>query len=81
MATLFIDDTDHGEVVIPRFTPTRWSICGDGLTCGYSMALPVIDEYRSPFRFTGGLERVVVEVDGERAVDPMAEAQQSLRGQ
>ena len=81
VATLFIDDTDQGEVVIPRFTPTRWSICGDGLTCGYSMALPVIDEYRSPFRFTGVLERVVVDVDGERAVDPMAQAQQSLRGQ
>ena len=35
---------------IPRFTPTRFSITGDGLCCGYDRGMPVVDDYRPPFR-------------------------------
>ena len=49
---------------IPRFTLTRFSVTGAGLTCGYSDGLPVTRRYRAPFRFTGELDDVVVEVDG-----------------
>jgi hypothetical protein len=43
--------------------------------------MPVVDEYRPPFRFTGYLHRVVVDVAGEPFVDERAEAEQALRTQ
>ena len=45
---------------------------GEGLCCGYDSGLPVTPDYHAPFRFTGELERVVVEV-GEESL-PDAEA-------
>jgi hypothetical protein len=79
IGTLVIDGNDAGSVDIERFTPTRFSITGDGLCCGYDMGMPVINDYRPPFRFTGTLHRVVVDVEGDPFVDPDAEAEQSLR--
>jgi arylsulfatase A-like enzyme len=79
--TLLIDGASVGETAIPRFTPTRFSITGEGLCCGYDIGMPVVDDYRPPFRFTGELRRVVVEVEGEPFVDPEAEADLSLRSQ
>ena len=70
-----------GEVAIPRFTPTRFSLTGDGLCCGYDLGLPICDDYRPPFRFTGRLLRVVVDVEGEPFVDPGAEAEIAIRSQ
>jgi arylsulfatase len=79
IGTLVIDGSDVGSVDIERFTPTRFSITGEGLCCGYDMGMPVINDYRPPFQFTGTLHRVVVEVEGVPFVDPDAEAEQSLR--
>jgi arylsulfatase A-like enzyme len=79
--TLVVDGADVGRVDIERFTPTRFSITDEGLCCGYDMGMPVIDEYRPPFRFTGTLRRVVVEVDGGPFVDPTAEAGLSIQTQ
>ena len=46
---------------------------GEGLCCGYDSGLPVTDQYyRAPFRFTGTIKRVVVEVAGVEDVDPEA---------
>lgn len=79
--TLLIDGEPVGETAIPRFTPTRFSITGEGLCCGFDTGMPVVDEYRPPFRFTGTLHRVVVDVSGEPYVDPRAEAELSVRAQ
>ena len=79
--SLLIDGEPVGETTIPRFTPTRFSITGEGLCCGFDTGMPVVDDYRPPFRFTGTLHRVVVEVEGEPFVDPEAEADLSLRSQ
>ncbi len=79
--TLLVDGDEVGAGEIPRFTPTRFSITDDGLTCGYALGMPVVDDYQAPFRFTGRLHRVVVEVDGDPFVDPAAEADLSLRAQ
>jgi hypothetical protein len=46
---------------------------GEGLCCGYDSGLPVTDHYRAPFRFTGRIAQVVVEVDGDASA-PDAEA-------
>ena len=70
--------TSVGVGDIPRFTPTRFSITDAGLSCGYDWAMPVVDDYRAPFRFTGGLHRVIVDVDGEPFVDAEAEADLAL---
>jgi arylsulfatase len=81
VATLTIDGEGVGSVEVPHFTLTRWSICGDGLTIGRSMALPVVAEYTSPFPFTGTIRRVTVDVDGGPVVDAEALAEQALRAQ
>ena len=81
IATLVIDGADAGSVEIPRFTLTRWSICGDGLTVGRSMALPVVRDFASPFAFTGTILEVTVDVDGGPVVDVEARAEQAMRAQ
>ena len=45
----------HGAAVIET--------SGEGLCCGYDSGLPVTHDYRAPFRFTGRIEQVVVEID------------------
>jgi arylsulfatase len=75
---LLVDGTETARLEIPRFTLTRFSLTGAGLTCGYSDGLPVTRRYTAPFRFTGGLDDVVVEVDGPPWADPEAEADHAL---
>ena len=79
--TLLIDGAPAGEVEIPRFTPTRFSLTGDGLSCGYAASLPVCRDYQQPFRFTGTIRRVVVDVEGAPFVDPEAEAEAAIKSQ
>ncbi len=78
---LYVDGARVAEAEIPRFTPNRFSLTGAGLTCGYSNGLPVTDEYEAPFRFTGRLIRVVVDVDGDAFTDPEAEAAIAIASQ
>ncbi|HUY64098.1 MAG TPA: hypothetical protein VMV14_06230, partial [Acidimicrobiales bacterium] len=75
------DGTLVGEAEIPRMTPMRFSLTGAGLTCGYSDGLPVNRAHRAPFRFTGRLHRVVVEVDGPPFSDPEGDTQFALARQ
>ena len=51
----------------------RYYNTGAGLTCGYELGPPVGDGYEAPFRFTGTIHEVVVEVTGEPPRDPLAE--------
>ncbi len=70
---LLIDGLAVGRGDIAMTTPVRYSISGAGLTCGWEQGPPVGTGYAAPFRFTGTLHRVVVEVDGEGHRDPEAE--------
>jgi len=70
---LLVDGATVGEAEIPTTTPVRYSISGAGLTCGWEQGPPVGEGYPAPFRFTGTLRRVVVEVDGVGHRDPEAE--------
>ena len=81
VGALLIDGEPVGEVEIGRFTPTRFSMTGDGLSCGYSAGLAVCRDYQQPFRFTGRIRRVVVEVEGAPFVDPKDEADIAIRSQ
>jgi arylsulfatase len=73
VAALYVGDRKVGEGPIPRTVPAVIETSGEGLCCGYDSGLPVTDRYRAPFRFTGRIAQVVVEVDGEAAA-PDAEA-------
>ncbi|MHB8594096.1 MAG: arylsulfatase, partial [Acidimicrobiales bacterium] len=78
---LLVDGVVVGEGAIPRFTPMRFSLTGAGLTCGYGDGLPVSRSYTAPFRFTGTIHRVVVEVDGPPFSDSEADAHFALARQ
>lgn len=78
---LLVDDTPVGEGEIPRFTPNRFSLTGAGLTCGYSDGLPVTGDYTAPFRFTGRIARVTIDLDGRHFNDPSAEAAIAIAAQ
>ena len=80
-AELSIDGVAVGSAEIPRFTPTRFSLTGAGLTVGRGTALAVSDDYSGPFAFTGTVDRVVVEVDGAAFRDPAGEAAMAIRTQ
>ena len=70
---LYMDDEEvgRGELVTQ---PGPFCLVGDGICVGRDSASPVTPAYRAPFRFTGGtIERVVVDVSGERYVDHEAE--------
>jgi arylsulfatase len=76
--SLLVDGTVVAEGDIPRFTPTRFSLTGAGLTCGYGLEPAVSDDYRAPFPFSGRLDRVVVEVEGAAWRDPEDEARVAI---
>jgi arylsulfatase len=79
IATLLVDGAEDASVAIPRFTLTRWSICGDGLSVGRSMALPVVRDWSSPFAFGGTIHEVTIDVDGGPGGDGEARAEQAMR--
>jgi arylsulfatase len=81
VAHLLADDREVGAGEIPRFTPVRFAITGDGVHCGEHWGVPVCADYRMPFRFTGPLHRVLVDVDGEPFADPESDAHDALRKQ
>ncbi len=66
---LFINDRQVAEGEIPRTIGLRYHLADDGLCCGYDGQTPTTEDYRSPFRFTGTLNRVVVTTEGERHED------------
>lgn len=81
LAQLLVDGAVVGETEIRSFTWNRFSICGHGLTCGWANAPAVCDDFVAPYAFTGGLEPVVIDVEGNPVVDPVAEATDAVTSQ
>jgi arylsulfatase A-like enzyme len=71
--TLLVDGTDVAGGAVPRITPARYTITGGGLTCGWEQGPPIGLGYAAPFRYSGALERVVIEVGGAAIVHAEAE--------
>ena len=74
-ATLYIDDeaVGSGEIVTQ---PGNFCLIGDGICVGRDSASPVTPDYgdRGTFTFTGGtIDKVVVDVTGDRYVDHEAQ--------
>ena len=50
--------------------PGYFCVIGDGICVGRDSASPVTPEYTAPFRFSGGaIDKVVVDVSGDRYID------------
>jgi arylsulfatase len=59
---LFVNGKPVGEAPIAKTVAIIYWPHGEGLTCGYDHLTPVAKAYQSPFRFTGTIRRVVVDV-------------------
>ncbi len=71
---LKINDKVVGEADIPLTTPVMYGLTGVNVTCGYGNGEPVSpDDYQNPFKFTGKIKKVVVEITGEPLFDAEAE--------
>jgi arylsulfatase len=60
---LYINGQECGEGQIPRTVPFMFGL-GVGFQIGRDEGNPVTNDYASPFRFTGTLRRVIVDVSG-----------------
>lgn len=78
---LFLDAKPIGAGEIPRTVPAVIETAGEGLCCGYDSGLPVTPAYKVPFRFTGRIKRVVVEVEGTPEADAEARLRTALTDQ
>jgi arylsulfatase len=70
-AQLYIDGKLVGDADIPVTVPLIFN--PGGLTCGANPGLPVAPEYTSPFKFTGKIYGVTVDVSGDLIKDDEAE--------
>ncbi len=68
---LYVD----GDLVANAETPvtTPFVLNPGALSCGTNPGSPVTPDYTSPFKFTGDLEKVTIDVSGELIHDPEAE--------
>lgn len=72
-ARLLIDGTAAGQVEIPRTNPVAFA-AAEGLAIGSDPASPVWPAYRPPFRFTGEISRVTIEVYGDAPLPTLRDA-------
>jgi arylsulfatase len=68
---LYVDGSLVGNAEVPVTTPFVFN--PGALTCGANPGSPVTDEYTSPFKFTGTLHTVTVDVSGDLIHDPESE--------
>ena len=68
---LYVNGALAGDREVAYTTPFFFN--PGALTCGADPGSTVTDDYRAPFRFTGTLHTVTVNLSGELIVDPEAE--------
>ena len=64
---LYINDDKVAEIKIPVTSPICYDL-GGNMVCGGDDGEPVTEDYASPFKFTGIIKRVVIDVSGEPVV-------------
>jgi arylsulfatase A-like enzyme len=62
-AQLYVDGELVANAEFPHTTPLIFEL--EGLSCGYDFGAPATDGYQPPFRFTGTIHSVTVDVSGE----------------
>jgi arylsulfatase len=73
-ASLLVNGTMAGEIDIPRTNPLVYAVA-EGLEIGSDSTSAVWPAYRSPFRFTGEIDRVTITVHQD---DPPPTAEESV---
>ena len=76
---LYIDGKLVGQGDIPLTMPLSLGLAG-GIVCGADTGSPVWDKYKPPFKFTGTLYSVTVDVSGELIKDDEQALKRSWRG-
>jgi arylsulfatase len=72
IAKLFIEGKLVGQVDVPVKNPLTFEL-GGGVTCGSAHKSPVTPDYQPPFKFTGKIYNVTVDVSGQLIKDKEAE--------
>lgn len=78
-AQLYIDGKLVGQAEVPVTTPLMYGLTG--LSCGAAHGAPVVPEYQPPFKFTGKIYNVTVDVSGELIEDKEAEVRMIMARQ
>jgi arylsulfatase len=76
-AELVVDGNVVATADIPRTAPFRFALHGEGMCCGYDDGTAVSTSYEPPFRFTGALLDVTVDVSGTPIADRLKEVQRA----
>jgi len=76
---LYIDGELVGNSEFPTTVPNLFGI--EGLSCGYDFGEAVTPKYKSPFRFTGTIKKVVTDISGELIVDDEAKVRMLMAQQ
>jgi hypothetical protein len=80
ISRLYINDDKVGEGQIPRTVKFMYANY-EGFDIGIDTGTPVTDEYKPSARFTGKIKKVMIDLFGERHVDPEAETKAVLKSQ
>jgi hypothetical protein len=73
---LYIDGDLVGDAEFETTVPIIFGI--EGLSCGYDFGEAVTEDYQTPFRFTGAIDNVTVDLSGELIKDSDAEMAQLM---
>jgi hypothetical protein len=77
---LLVDGKEVGRGELPVTTPLRLAQ-GGAMLVGADVGAPVTPEYKPPFKFTGTIKRVIVDVSGEHVEDYEAQMRIALAKQ
>jgi len=78
-AQLYIDERLVGQIEMPVTTPIAFN--PGGMSCGANPGSAVTPDYQAPFRFTGTLHTVTVDVSGQLIVDAASEMRMHMARQ
>jgi arylsulfatase len=78
-AQLYVDGALAGAADFDTTVPIIFGI--EGLSCGYDFGEAVTDAYQTPFRFTGTIDTVTVDLSGDLIRDTEAEIAQMMAQQ
>jgi hypothetical protein len=78
-AQLYVDGQLIAQIEFPVTTPIAFN--PGGLTCGANPGSPVTTDYRAPFRFSGTLHTVTVDLSGDLITDTDSEMRMAMARQ
>lgn len=76
-ATLVVDGMAGPSTLLPRTTPLRFGLHGEGLACGYSDGTSASGSYRVPYVYPCRIHDAFVDVSGTAPFDLHAEIERA----